>query len=67
VKSVPFGQRSRRAVVFSPDGKRVAAASQDGTARVWLLDLVSAALARKPRELTEQERRRFEAPAPADR
>jgi WD40 repeat protein len=53
-----------RAVVFSPDGKRLATASQDGTARVWLLDLVPAALARKPRQLTEPERRRFEVPAP---
>src|SRR5206468_283917 len=45
-----------RFATFSPDGKRVATASADGTARLWMLDLLSAALARKPRELTVDER-----------
>src|SRR5205807_4263381 len=49
-----------RAVAFSPDGKRVITGSTDGTARIWQLDLLAFALARKPRELTEQERERFE-------
>jgi WD40 repeat protein len=45
---------------FSPDGKRVATASADGTARVWTLDLLPVAVTRKPRELTDAERQRFE-------
>jgi WD40 repeat protein len=48
------------AAAFSPDGKQVATASADGTARVWELDLLPIATARKPRELTQAERERFE-------
>ena len=40
--------------------QRVATASADGTARLWLIDPLPVALARKPRELTAEERRRFE-------
>ncbi len=46
--------------VFSPDGQRVATASYDGTARLWRLDLLAIAQARKPRELTAEERQLFE-------
>jgi WD40 repeat protein len=45
---------------FSRDGRRVATASADGTARVWRLDLLDLAEARKPRELTREERQQFE-------
>jgi WD40 repeat protein len=44
---------------FSPDSSRVATASADGTGRLWLLDLLPIAKARRPRELTAEERRRF--------
>jgi hypothetical protein len=40
---------------FSPDGRKVATGSKDGTARIWTLDALSAAEARKPRELTLEE------------
>jgi WD40 repeat protein len=48
------------AVAFSPDGKQVITGSSDGTARIWRLDFLSIALSKKPRELTPQERERFE-------
>jgi WD40 repeat protein/tRNA A-37 threonylcarbamoyl transferase component Bud32 len=44
---------------FSPDGKRVATAGADG-ARIWELDLLAVAAARRPRELTPEERQRYE-------
>jgi WD40 repeat protein len=49
-----------RSAVFSPDGTRVATASADGTARIWLVDPLPAAIARKPRELSDAERRLYE-------
>jgi WD40 repeat protein/tRNA A-37 threonylcarbamoyl transferase component Bud32 len=51
---------------FSLDGRRVATASADGTVRVWRLDLLAAALARRPRELTSEERQRFRVDAAAN-
>jgi WD40 repeat protein len=50
-------------VAFSPDGTRVATASNDPVARVWPIDLVPVFEKRKPRELTQQERDRFELPS----
>jgi WD40 repeat protein len=45
---------------FSPDGRTVLTASADGTARLWPADPLPAARARKPRELTEEERQSFD-------
>jgi WD40 repeat protein len=45
---------------FSPDGRHVLTASADGTARLWPADPLEVARARKPRELSTEERRRFE-------
>jgi WD40 repeat protein len=47
------------AATFSPDGQSIATASADGTARIWPVDPLPLALARKPRELTPEERARL--------
>jgi WD40 repeat protein len=53
-------QDAVKSAVFSPDGQQVLTVSSDGTARLWPVDPLPLALARKPRELTPQERERFE-------
>jgi WD40 repeat protein len=50
-------------VAYSPDGQRVATASTDPLARVWPVDLLPEFEKRRPRELTAQERGRYELPA----
>jgi WD40 repeat protein/serine/threonine protein kinase len=50
--------------IFGPDGTKVA--TTDGTGRIWSLDLLRFAVARKSRELTAQEREIFEI-GPADK
>jgi WD40 repeat protein len=49
-----------RSAVFSSDGQYVVTSSADGTARTWPTDPLKIALARKPRDLTPEERARFE-------
>jgi WD40 repeat protein len=44
---------------FSPDSRFVLTTAADGTARVWPVDPLPLAEARRPRELTEAERKRF--------
>ena len=52
-----------RLVAYSPDGKRVATASTDPLTRVWPVELLPEFERRKPREMTAQERERYELPA----
>ena len=46
--------------VFSPGGESILTASQDGKTYLWPVDPLPLALSTKPRELTEDERSRFE-------
>ncbi len=48
-----------RSAAFTPDGKFVVTTSWDGTARLWPTDPLEAARARRPRELTAEERQRY--------
>ncbi len=50
-------------VSFRPDSQAVLTASADGTAREWPVDLLPAAKAGLPRQLTVEERVRFQVPA----
>jgi WD40 repeat protein len=50
------------AVAFSPDGFRMATGSDDGSARVWIVEttqLIEQALERLTRNLTDREWRRY--------
>jgi WD40 repeat protein len=47
-------------VAFRADGKQIATVARDGTARLWPVDLWSAVLPRRSRELTNQERERYD-------
>lgn len=47
-------------VAFRPDGKQVATVSGDGSARLWPVDLWSAVLPRRTRDLTAEELTRYE-------
>jgi hypothetical protein len=49
--------------MFSPDGRQVLTGSADGAARLWPVDPLESARSRKPRDLTREERARFEIPA----
>jgi WD40 repeat protein/serine/threonine protein kinase len=47
-------------VAFSPDNQRLLTGLSDGTARIWPVDPLPLAASRKPRELTADERARFQ-------
>jgi WD40 repeat protein/serine/threonine protein kinase len=53
-----------RSAVFSSDGQSLVTSSTDGTARTWPTDPLKIAMPRKPRELTPEERARFEIDQP---
>jgi WD40 repeat protein len=53
-----------RSAVFSSDGQSLVTSSTDGTVRTWPTDPLKIALPRKPRELTPEERARFEIDRP---
>jgi WD40 repeat protein len=51
--------RDVTAASFSPEGRRVLTASDDGTVRIWPLDPLAVAERRKPRDLTPKEIERY--------
>jgi WD40 repeat protein len=55
-----------RSADFSPDGRLIFAsfAGNPSLTRVWPVDFLAAARARRPRDLTPEERARFELPSP---
>jgi WD40 repeat protein/serine/threonine protein kinase len=53
-------RRPVRSAVFSPDSQSVITSSADGTVRRMPIDPLKIALTRKPRELTPEERARYE-------
>jgi WD40 repeat protein/serine/threonine protein kinase len=58
--TLPLGHGAFTSVEFSADGARLLTTSSDGKARIWPVDPLPLAVARKPRELTEEERARFQ-------
>lgn len=50
-------------VAFRPDGQQIATATKNGEVRLWPLDPVAEILRRAPRDLTDDERQRYEVPA----
>ena len=56
-----LGAASGYGSFVSPDGQHVAAACGDGSVRIWPVDPLPAAIARRPRELTDEERTRVKA------
>jgi WD40 repeat protein len=47
-------------IAFSPDGRRVLTQNQNGKYRLWPVDPLAVAVLRQPRELTPDERRRYD-------
>jgi WD40 repeat protein len=50
-------------VAYSPDGRTILSIADDRSVHLWPADALDAARERAPRELTDEERRRFELPA----
>ena len=48
-----------RILGFGPGGNEVVALLKDGRSRAWPVDILEAALEKKPRELTVQERKKY--------
>jgi WD40 repeat protein/serine/threonine protein kinase len=61
--TLPATQGRMTSAEFSPDSRRVLTVSSDGAARLWPVDPLPSAVARKPRELTADERARFQVEA----
>jgi WD40 repeat protein/serine/threonine protein kinase len=61
--TLPAPQGRMASADFSPDSRRVLTVSGDGAARLWPVDPLPFAVSRKPRELTADERARFQVEA----
>jgi WD40 repeat protein/tRNA A-37 threonylcarbamoyl transferase component Bud32 len=60
VLTIAGHNRNVHFATFSPDAQRLATVIGGGTVMIWPVDLLPVANARKPRDLTAQERDRFE-------
>src|SRR5262249_57225361 len=58
--TLPAAQGEMVSAEFSSDSQRVLTVSTDGLVRIWPVDPLPVAATRKPRELTADERARFQ-------
>jgi WD40 repeat protein len=62
--TLPMPQTEVTGIEFAKESPKVMTVSSDGVARIWPIDPLPIARSRKPRELTEAEKARFQVDQP---